>query len=108
MPVKNIEKQELLDHLSKEIFWNCNRSILKYDEDKNIIIPRIIEYGRPNDELIMFKIYTSREIKKIAVKIEGLNKEKIFHFSKLLKISQKRFTSYNKKQWHELVNNNDI
>jgi hypothetical protein len=108
MSVEDVKKQELLNSLSSGMFWNCDRFKLDYNLDKNIIIPRIIEYGRPNDQDIMFQIYTLKEIKKIVVTIQGLDKEKLVYFSKLLKIRPKKFVSYGKKHWSELVNNNDI
>jgi hypothetical protein len=101
------EKQKLLNTLSPELFWNCNRAKLRWDKDKKIIITRIIEHGRPADESAMLQMYTHREIVKIAVVAQELDEERIIHFSKLLKIRPKSFAMYGKKQWYELVNGND-
>jgi hypothetical protein len=91
----------LLLNLIKEVFWNCDLSILDYKKDKNIIIERIIGYGLENNEIIMWKMYTYNEIKNVAVNIEYLEMDKIIYHAFVLNIDEKEFKCYGKKQWNK-------
>ena len=60
----NLPKQELILNLTKGVFWNCDLEKFDYKRDKNYIIKRIVESGLENDEIIMWKLYTYKDIKK--------------------------------------------
>ena len=98
---ENKEKNELLMNISPHVFWNCDVRLYNWKDQKKSIIERVIEKGKPCDEEILFKMYSIKDIKKIAITIEGLYPEKIEYWSKLLRISRKKFKNYNKKPWYE-------
>ena len=93
--------QKLLLQLTKAVFWNCDIDKLDYLKDKDYIIKRIIEAGLENDEIIMWKLYSYKDIKNIATNIEYLDEDKVTYLAFVLKIKEKDFKCYKKKPWHK-------
>ena len=92
---------KLLLQLTKGLLWNFNMEKLDYLRDKKLIIERIIDAGLENDEVIMWKIYSYKDIKKIALNMENLHKEKVIYMSFVLKVRENKFKCYKKKQWYQ-------
>jgi len=92
---------ELLLELTKGLFWNSDIKKLDYIRDKKYIIERILDAGLENDEIIMWKLYSYKEIKKIALNIENLHKDMITYMSFVLKVKETKFKCYNKKPWYQ-------
>ena len=92
---------ELLLELTKGLFWNSDIKKLDYIRDKKYIIERILDAGLENDEIIMWKLYSYKEIKKIALNIENLHKDKVTYMSFVLKVKETKFKCYNKKPWYQ-------
>jgi hypothetical protein len=95
------KKNKLLLQLSKEVFWSCDIKKLDYLRDKKYIIEQILEAGLENDEIIMWKLYSYKDIKKIALNIENLHKDKVTYMSFVLKVKETDFKCYKKKQWYQ-------
>jgi len=97
---KSIQAKKLLLQLTKEVFWNYEINNLDFLRDKSIIIKRIIEAGLENDEIIMWKLYSYNEIKKVAINMEYLEEEQIIYMAFVLKIKESEFKCYKKKPWY--------
>ena len=96
---KNDTKNELLSELSPHIFWNCDKNKLDYKKNRDIIIERIIKYGLENDIIIMWKLYSRRVIKKVAINIDVLENMRILYYCSMLDIKEEDFKCYRKKQF---------
>ena len=86
--------------LTKGLFWNSDVNTLDYIRDKKYIIERILDAGLENDEIIMWKLYSYNDIKKIALNIENLHKDVVTYMSFVLKVKETDFKCYNKKPWY--------
>ena len=95
------ENNKLLLQLTKGLFWNSDINTLDYIRDKKYIIERILDAGLENDEIIMWKLYSYKDIKKIALNIENLHKDKVTYISFVLKVKETEFKCYNKKPWYQ-------
>ena len=92
---------KLLLQLTKGLFWNSDINKLDYIRDKKYIIERILEAGLENDEIIMWKLYSYKDIKKVALNMEYLHKDVVTYMSFVLKVKETRFKCYNKKPWYQ-------
>ena len=101
MKIKPKEKEQLFSELTKGLLWNFDVEKMDYLRDKKQIIERILEAGLENDEIIMWKLYTYKEIKKIALNMENLHKDVVTYLSFVLKVKEKRFKCYGKKPWYQ-------
>ena len=99
MNCKAINKNKLISKLNKATFWNCDISNMDYEKNKNTIIKRIIQSGTENDEIIMWKLYSYDEIKKIAIKLENLNEDRLRYMAFVLELDKKDFKCYEKMQF---------
>ena len=90
-----------MSKFTKGLFWNCNFDEIDYLRDKKIIIERIIEAGLENDEIIMWRLYSYKDIRKIALNIDNLHKDKVTYMSFVLKVKETKFKCYNKKPWYQ-------
>ena len=95
------ENNKLLQDLTGGLFWNTDVNILDYVRDKEYIIKRILDAGLENDEIIMWKLYSYKDIKKVALNMEYLHKDTVTYMSFVLKVKETKFKSYNKKPWYK-------
>jgi hypothetical protein len=93
-------KNDVIKELSSCIFWDMDISKLDVDEDKEIIIERVLTRGFEKDEILLWKIYSRKTIKKTVVNSEELNDSTISYLSIVLNIKEKKFKCYKKKQYH--------
>ena len=98
---KNAQANELLSKLTKAVFWNCDISKFNYLRDKDYIIKRIIEAGLEEDEIIMWKLYSYEDIKRVALNIDYLEKDHLVYMAFVLKVDEKDFKSYGEKPWYQ-------
>jgi hypothetical protein len=97
----DIAAKELLLHLTKAVFWNCDIAQFDYQRDKEYIIERIIDAGLENDEIIMWKLYSYADIKNVALNMENLHEEKVTYMAFVLKVREDEFRCYKKKPWYK-------
>ena len=101
--IRNKQPTDILYQFSPSLFWNCDVSKLHYKKNKKIIIERIIENGKESDEILMWKIYSYREIKNVALNSLNLEKDKLMYMSFILQIPEEKFKSYEKRQWVDML-----
>jgi len=98
--MKREEKNRLIREISPCIFWDVDISKLDVIEDKNYIIERVYTRGFEKDEILLWKIYSWKEIKKTVIKLEELNERTMAYLSFIFNIREDRFKCYKKKQFH--------
>ena len=87
-----------IDNLSKHLFWDVNKSNLSLENNKKLVIQRVLDYGLINDWKIIYNYYGIEEIAKIAVAIKDLDKKSISFISVLSNTPIEEFLCYTTKQ----------
>ena len=65
----------------KWLFWSYDIKSLDLKDDKDYIIPQVLNYGTWDDLKLLFKIYSEREIKEVIKNpSRGLWFEKVLNF----------------------------
>jgi hypothetical protein len=95
------DNESILSQFTKGLFWSYDLKKLHYIRDKNLIIEQVIEAGLEEDEILMWKLYSYEDIKKVAVNIEYLEPDKLPYIAFVLKIPEKEFKCYGKKPWYK-------
>ncbi|MDR0473690.1 MAG: hypothetical protein LBH43_08500 [Treponema sp.] len=90
------KRNELIEKISPCVFWDADISKLDADKNKDYIIERVMTRGFEKDEYLLWKIYSLRTLKKIVVKLEGLNDFTVGYLSEILNIREKKFKCYGK------------
>jgi len=98
---QQLNNQDIISKFTKGLFWNFNKEKLDFKKHKDLIIERIIEAGLEDDEILMWKIYSYKDIKKVALNMECLFPEKLEYIAFVLKIDEKLFKSYGKIPWYK-------
>jgi len=71
---KTKEKQKFKKNLPRipeswqGILWSCDVKKLDWEKDKNYIIHQVLMYGDLNDIILLFKIYSKKEIREVFKK----------------------------------------
>ncbi|MCL2283749.1 MAG: hypothetical protein FWC26_10595 [Fibromonadales bacterium] len=87
-------KGELLQKLSKHLFWDCDISALNEKDDKKIILERVFTRGSEEDEMAVFSYYKKKDIKNTIIEIRNLDKKTLNYLSVILEVPKKAFKCY--------------
>jgi len=90
----------ILSQFTKGLFWSYDIKKLHYIKDKDLIIEQVIEAGLEDDEILMWKLYSYEDIKRVAVNIEYIEPDKLPYIAFVLKIKEEEFKCYGKKPWY--------
>jgi hypothetical protein len=96
------DNEKILSQFTKGLFWSYVIKKLNYLEDKNLIIEQVIEAGLEEDEILMWKLYSYEDIKRVAVNIEYIEPDKLPYIAFVLKIKEEEFKCYGKKPWYQM------
>ena len=99
MKVKN--KNDILFRFSPHLFWDVDISKLDVRKDKNYIIERVMNYGLENDEIILYKLYSFRIIKKTVTNISTLNQRTISYLNMVFNLKDTDFKCFGKIPSHQ-------
>jgi hypothetical protein len=83
-------------HFSKHLFWDIDRSKLDYQEDRALIIERVLVYGTEDDERQLYNLYSRNVIKKVAIKSANPNDRTVSYLSVILDVPREKFKCYKK------------
>ena len=95
------DNEKILSQFTKGLFWSYDINKLNYLEDKDLIIEQVIEAGTENDEILMWKLYSYEDIKRVAINLEYIEPIKLPYIAFVLKIKEEEFKCYGKKPWYE-------
>lgn len=89
----------LSDYFPKEIFWDVNLDELDFDDDRDFIIPRILDWGDfKNSWYNLSKVYPVNLIKYYCLnQSQVFGNENIEILGKLFNINPELFPRYIKK-----------
>ena len=94
------EKNELIMLFSPRIFWDVKIETLDFWHNRDYIIERAVVYGTENDEKLLYKLYSWREIKKNVIKSDSLNDTVIHYLSAILGVKKEKFKCYGRIPLH--------
>jgi hypothetical protein len=87
-------KNDLILQLSPVIFWDTHISKLDYKKHRDFIIERVVVYGNENDEILLYKLYTWRQVRRSVIKSDSLTETAINYISTILDIKKEKFKCY--------------
>ena len=93
---------QIMLQFSPHLFWDMDRNKHDINENSELIIERVVDYGLQSDEILLFKIYSYRKIKKTVTKLDYLNENTLAYLSALFNIRKERFKCFGKKQLHRI------
>jgi hypothetical protein len=93
-------KNNLVQKISRSIFWDVKTENLDYDRNKEYIIERVYTRGSQEDEILLWKIYSYYTIKKIIPYLDGLDDITISYLSIIFNIKKEKFKCYGKKLFY--------
>jgi hypothetical protein len=93
-------KNNLIQEISRSIFWDVKTENLDYDRNKEYIIERVYTRGNQEDEILLWKIYSYYTMKKIIPYLDGLDDITISYLSIIFNIKKEKFKCYGKKLFY--------
>jgi len=97
---KKKARNDLIRELSPEIFWDVVISRLDVDQNKDLIIERVLTRGREKDEILLWKMYSYRVIKNVTLNLYELNDLTVRYMSFVLGVKEEKFRCYGKIPWN--------
>jgi len=92
--------KEYIKEFSSHMFWDVDISKLDVKRDFEYIIERICVYGLEKDEILMYKLYPIRKIKKVVMNMDFIPSNSLNYISYVLGIKKEKFKCYGKKPLH--------
>lgn len=87
-----------ISDLSSHIFWDTDRTTLRFNGSERLIINRVLEYGVLNDWKLIKKVYGLQKIKEIAVELRTLDDVTVAFLCTIFHLEKKDFRCYRLKQ----------
>jgi len=94
------DNKSIMSKFTKGLFWSYDLDKINYKNDKDLIIEQVIEAGLEEDEILMWKLYSYEDIKRVAVNMEYIEPVKLPYIAFVLKIKEEEFKCYGKKPWY--------
>lgn len=91
-------KKKGIENLSRHLFWDLDMDKLDIDEDKKLIIHRVLDYGIMSDWQFILNHYGMDEITEIASSTRDLNIKSASFVSLLADIPKDKFLCYASRQ----------
>jgi hypothetical protein len=96
--IKKSQDKNLISSLSPHLFWDIDKYRVDLEQDKKLIIQRVMEYGLYKDWQLLYSYYGINEIAKIACTIKDLEVKSAVFLSFLSKVPKENFLCYTTKQ----------
>ena len=87
-----------IKEFSAHLFWDVEKEKLRLEQDKRLIIQRVLEYGFLKDWQLIVKLFGLQEIAKQATKIRDLDKLSLNFISTVSGIPKDDFQCYTTQQ----------
>jgi hypothetical protein len=89
-------KNTLLNNFSKRAFWDVNINMLDYKKNMQFIIERVFVHGNEEDEKLLNKIYSKRQIKHSILTSKELNESVINYLCVIFDLKKEAFNAVSK------------
>lgn len=87
-----------IQHFSKHLFWDVDRSTLELEKHKSYIVKQVLEYGLMDDWRRLYIHYGIKQIAEVSIAFRELDKKALSFISYLSKIPIKEFRCYTYQQ----------
>jgi hypothetical protein len=87
-----------ISELSKHLFWDVNATVLDPDDNKRLIISRVLDYGVLNDWKIIYNYYGITTIAEILTTVKELSLPAASMVSLLSGVPIEQFLCYTTRQ----------
>lgn len=84
--------------LSKHLFWDVDSSMLSFENSKEQIIYKVVEFGLIKDWNIIKEVYSLEIIKAVSLEFRNLDVVTLSFLSTLFNINKSEFRCYKLKQ----------
>jgi hypothetical protein len=83
---------------SNVLFWDTNIEAIEYDKQIDFVLERVFLKGTENDERAAVEYYGINKIKKVAMRLNYLDKATLAYLSAVLHVKPRRFKCYKNVQ----------
>jgi hypothetical protein len=83
---------------SPHLFWDVDRDKLNFERSKEQIVYQVVEFGLMSDWLLLQRVYSFDELKKIATNLRTLDKITLSFLAHFFKIDKSEFRCYTTSQ----------
>ena len=90
MEIENIDILSLSPHL----FWDVDVNTISFDQNKEFIVSRVLDYGLIKDWKILNKHLSVDQIAQIAMNIKDIDPKSLSFISALSNIPKEKFRCY--------------
>ena len=90
-----MNKNIIINKLSKHLFWDINRNTLDLEKNKAYIIKQVLEFGLIEDWKLIYNYYGISIISNEAICFRELDKKALSFVSFISKIPIEKFRCYN-------------
>ena len=87
-----------INDLSKHLFWDVDTSMLSFENSKEQIIYKVVEFGLIKDWNINKEIYSLETIKAVSLEFRNLDVVTLSFLSTIFNINKSEFRCYKLKQ----------
>ena len=83
---------------SPHLFWDVDRDKLNFERSKEQIVYQVVEFVLMSDWLLLQRVYSFDELKKIATNLRTLDKITLSFLAHFFKIDKSEFRCYTTSQ----------
>ena len=87
-----------IQHFSKHLFWDADRTTLDFNKHKSYIVKQVLEYGVIKDWILIQKHYGIEQIAEVSMSLRELDKKALSFISFLSKKPLEEFRCYTYQQ----------
>ena len=91
-------KGDVLDTLSKHLFWDVDAGTMDAEMHRNFIIPRVMDRGTSSDVQAIWSQYGAETVKNVLLHTPSLQRKTIFFFANQFRLHPEAFRAYRKNQ----------
>ena len=93
-----MEKNDIIQQLSKHLFWDVDMLELSPKKHQRFIIVRVMDRGTQHDVRLVWDCYGEDVVKDALLKAPALERKTIFFFANQFNISPEEFRAYRKQK----------
>ena len=93
-----MKKKISINDFSQHLFWDIDRTKLDFEENKQTIIQKVLDYGLMNDWKIIYNYYGIDRIAKTMLNVRDLDEKSMNFIATLSNIPKEKFLCYTTKQ----------
>ena len=89
------DNKNIVETLSKHLFWDVNISEIDAQKHQKFIIERIVKRGNLKDFRLLLKVFNNEVIIQNIIKIRSLDAKTLVFLSSFFDVDKNKFRCYN-------------